>query len=284
MSAMKFASLYNGERIPKLGLGTWRIGGGMNPNRLQDSEMVKVLQAAIEMGYTHLDTSEMYAGGHTEELIGKAVQGFTREKVFITTKVWSSHLHYRDVHKACEGSLKRLGLETIDLYLIHWPNPDVPLEETFQALNELIEEGKIHHLGVCNFNLEMLQQAQALAKTPIATDQVPYSLRTRTYVLNGVLEYCQKNKILLTAYSPIEQGSVLESAQLQAIARRHGATTAQVALAWLVRQPNVIAIPMSSNLEHLRSNLEALDLDLFPDDLERLDQAELPEGSIWPGR
>jgi diketogulonate reductase-like aldo/keto reductase len=156
------------------------------------------------------------------------------------------------------------------------------LEETFQALNELVEAGKIRHLGVCNFDLERLRQAQALSNTPLVTDQVPYSLRTRTYVLNGVLDYCQKNSILLTAYSPIEQGSVLESAQLQAIARRHGATPIQIALAWLVRQPKVIAIPMSSNLEHLKSNLQALDLELFPDDLERLDQAELPEGSIWP--
>jgi diketogulonate reductase-like aldo/keto reductase len=282
MSVLKYETLYNGERIPRLGLGTWRLGGGMSPSRGQDAGVIKLLQAAIEMGYTHLDTSEMYAGGHTEELIGQAIQGFDRQSVFITTKVWSSHLHYRDVLNACEGSLKRLGLETIDLYLIHWPNPDIPLDETFHALNELVEAGKVRHLGVCNFDLERLQQAQVLSKTPLATDQVPYSLRTRTYVLNGVLEYCQKNGILLTAYSPIEQGNVLESTQLQAIARRHGATPAQVALAWLIHQPKVIAIPMSSNLEHLKSNLEALDLELFPDDLERLDQAELPEGSIWP--
>lgn len=282
MSAMKFETLYNGERIPRLGLGTWRMGGGMSPNRSEDERVIAVLRAAVELGYTHLDISEMYAGGHTEELVGQAIRPYDRSDLFIATKVWSSHLHYQDVLDACERSLARLALDYLDLYQIHWPNPDIPLEETFTALNELVAAGVVHHLGVCNFNLELLQKAQSLANTPIVTDQVPYSLRTRTYALNGVLEYCQKNDLLLTAYSPIEQGSMLSDPGVQRIADRHGATTAQVALAWLVRQPKVIAVPMSMNVEHLRSNLAALDLDLFPDDLERLDRSELAEGSIWP--
>ena len=282
MSAMKYETLYNGERIPRLGLGTWRMGGGMSPNRSEDERVISVLRAAVELGYTHLDISEMYAGGHTEELVGQAIRPYDRSDLFIATKVWSSHLHYQDVLAACDRSLARLGLDYLDLYLIHWPNPDVPLEETFTALNELVAAGKVRHLGVCNFNLELLQKAQSQANTPIVTDQVPYSLRTRTYALNGVLEYCQANGLLLTAYSPIEQGSVLDSPQVQAVAQKHGVTTAQVALAWLLRQPRVIAVPMSMNPEHLRSNLDAFEIDLFPDDMERLDRAELPEGSIWP--
>lgn len=284
MYAMRYETLSNGQRIPRLGLGTWRMGGGMTPDRSQDRRVLDVLLAAIEMGYTHLDTSEMYAGGHTEELIGQAIRQSNRQDLFIATKIWSRHLRYPDVLKACEGSLKRLGLETIDLYLIHWPDPAVPLEETFRAMNELVAAGKVRHLGVCNFDLPALKKARSLSNTPLLTDQVPYSLRTRTYVLNGVLEYCQQNGMLLTAYSPVEQGSVLDNPEVLAVARQYGATPAQIALAWLLHQPRVIAIPMSMNLDHLRSNLESLEIELFPDDIERLDRVVLEEGSIWPNR
>jgi diketogulonate reductase-like aldo/keto reductase len=282
MCAMEYETLYNGEKVPRLWFGTWKMGGGMSPDTSQDKQVVATIQAAIEMGYTHIDTAEMYGGGHTEELIGQAVRGYPREKVFIATKVWDTHLRYPDVIKACEGSLKRLGLDYVDMYLTHWPNPEIPVEETFRAFNELVEQGKVHHLGVSNSNLSLLKQAQSLAQLPIAADQVPYSLRTRKYVLNGVLEYCQNHNILLTAYSPIERGSVLDDPQVRHVAQKYGATPAQISLAWLIRQPGVIAVPMSMNLDHLKSNLEAFDIELFPDDVERLNGIELPEGSIWP--
>lgn len=282
MCAMKYETLYNGEKIPRLGLGTWKMGGGMTPEPSQDQEVIRVLRAAIEMGYTHIDTSEMYGGGHTEELIGQAIKSFRREEVFIATKAWDTHLRSEQILRACEDSLKRLDLDFIDLYMVHWPNPEVPLEETFDALNTLIEQGKVRHLGAGNFNLSLLRKAQALSNTPLATDQVPYSLRTRKYVRNGVLDFCRENNILLTAYSPIERGSLVDDPQIRYIAQKYGATPAQISLAWLVRQPKVIAIPMSMSIEHLRSNLEALDIELFPDDIERLDQIESPEGSIWP--
>jgi diketogulonate reductase-like aldo/keto reductase len=282
MGVMEYKSLYDGEKVPCFWLGTWKMGGGMSPDTSQDKQVVSVIQAAIEMGYTHIDTAELYGGGHTEELIGQAIRGYPREKVFIATKVWDTHLRYSDVIKACEGSLKRLGLDYVDMYLTHWPNPDIPLEETFQAFNELVEQGKVRYLGVSNSNVALLEKIQALIHKPIATNQVPYSLRTRKYVLNGVLEYCRRHAILLTAYTPIERGSVLDDPQVRHIAQKYGATPAQIALAWLIRQPGVIAVPMSMNVDHLKSNLEAFDLELFPDDVERLDAIELPEGSIWP--
>jgi diketogulonate reductase-like aldo/keto reductase len=147
-----------------------------------------------------------------------------------------------------------------------------------------VAAGKVRHLGVCNFDLPSLKKARSLSNTPLLTDQVPYSLRTRTYVLNGVLEYCQQNEMLLTAYSPVEQGSVLDNPEVLAVARQYGATPAQIALAWLLHQPRVIAIPMSMNIDHLRSNLESLEIELFPDDIDRLDHIVLEEGSIWPNR
>jgi diketogulonate reductase-like aldo/keto reductase len=272
MAEMKYVRLYNGEAIPVLGLGTWDIGGGMSPNRSQDAQAKQALHDAIEFGYTHIDTAESYGGGHTEELVGEVLAGYNRESFFITTKVSHSHLRYRDVLRALEGSLKRLRTDYVDLYLIHWPNHRIPLEETFQALNQLVERGSVRHVGVSNFSVELLKQSQALSATPVITDQVPYSVRDREYVHNGVLGYCQENGILLTAYSPLKRGA-LNDRTVREVAARHGATAAQVALSWLVRQPYVITIPKSSNRNRLEENYAALDLELTSEDLTALDQA-----------
>lgn len=267
---MQFEDLYNGEKIPLLGLGTWAVGGRLSPDRSRDAEVVASIRTAITLGYTHIDTAEMYASGHTEWLVGRAVKDFRREDLFITTKVSSRNLSYQGVLRALDGSLERLDMDYVDLYLIHWPNRSIPLEETFKALNEAVARDCVRHLGVSNFNLDELQQAQALSNTPIITNQVPYSLSKREYVKNGVLAYCQGNGILLTAYSPIK-GSVLKNPALRRIAEQHGATPAQVALHWLIRQPNVITIPKSADETHLRENLGALDLQLSMEEFEKLD-------------
>jgi diketogulonate reductase-like aldo/keto reductase len=272
MAEMKFVKLYNGEAIPVLGLGTWDIGGGMSPDRSHDAQAKQALHDAIEIGYTHFDTAEGYGGGHTEELIGEVLQEYQRESFFITTKVSPSHLRHRDVLKALEGSLKRLRTDYVDLYLVHWPNRQIPLEETFPALNQLVEQGSVRHVGVSNFSLELLKQSQALSATPIITNQVPYSVRDREYARNGVLGYCQENGILLTAYSPLKRG-VLSERIVRRVAERHGATPAQVALRWLLSQPDVITIPKSSNRSRLEENYAALGLELTPEDRAALDQA-----------
>lgn len=267
---MRYVELSNGEKIPLLGLGTWAIGGRFSPDRSQDAEAVASIRTAIQLGYTHIDTAEMYAGGHTERLVGRAVKDFRREDLFITTKVSSRNLSYKGVLRALDGSLKRLDMDYLDLYLIHWPNRGLPLEETFKALNEAVDCGQVRHLGVSNFNLEELQRARALSDTPIITNQVPYSLSERRYVENGVLAYCQENGILLTAYSPIKSG-VLKNPALRRVAQQHDATPAQVALHWLIRQQNVITIPKSADEKHLRENLGALDLQLSRGEIEELD-------------
>jgi diketogulonate reductase-like aldo/keto reductase len=269
MPDMRYEQLPNGETIPKLGLGTWNMGGGSWANYEKDNETIETIQTAIELGFTHIDTAEIYGNGHTEELVGQAIRGFERQDLFITTKVSPSNLNYRDVWTALKGSLQRLDTEYIDLYLIHWPNQSIPLENTFRALNELVEKKLVRYLGVSNFDLEGLQKSQKLATSPIVTNQVPYSIKERRYVRNKVLEYCQDSGCILTAYSPLK-GGVLSDNTVRKIAKKYDATPAQVALNWLMRQSKVITIPKSANPNHLRENLRALDLELSEEDVDRL--------------
>ena len=259
-------------KIPKLGFGTWRIGGGMTADRSQDRRSLAALRSALALGYTHFDTAEIYANGHSEELIRRALRktNTRREQVFITSKVSPDHLHAPDIRRACESSLRRLGMDYIDLYLIHWPRIGVKLTDTFRILNQLVRDGRVRHLGVSNFNLKLLKQAQSLAETPILTDQVPYSLSDRSYVRNGVLDYCQKNDILLTAYSPLDQDSFKANKTIQTIAAAHHAAPHQIALAWLVSQPRVITIPMSADPKHQAENIRAADIALSDEEVNQL--------------
>ena len=258
---MKYETIHN-LQIPKIGFGTWTIGGQGSPDPTLDEHSLLALHSALDLGYAHFDTAEGYASGHAEELLGRAIRdkGVPRETLFITSKVAPDHLNYDDVLRSCENSLRRLGMDYIDLYLIHWPRAGMKLEETFRALNRLVQEGRVRHLGVSNFNLKLLKQAAALSETPLLNNQVPYCIPDKTYVKNGVLEYCQQNDILLTAYSPLKHRYVRGSKTLQAIARARGVTPAQVALAWLTTQPRVITIPMSLNPQHQAENFSAADI------------------------
>jgi diketogulonate reductase-like aldo/keto reductase len=261
-----------GVQVPKVGFGTWSIGGKAGADPLSDKKSLAALRSALELGYTHFDTAEVYARGHSEELVGKAIRdsGIKREELLITSKVDPLHLKYEDVLKACDKSLHRLGMECLDIYLIHWPNPLIRLEETFRALNELVKDGKVRHVGVSNFKLKQLIRAQELCETPILTDQVPYRLPDRTYVENGVLAHCQQNNVLITAYSPIKFRTIRVNPTLKAIANAHNASTFQIALAWLVAQPRVITIPMSFNPAHQKENLEAAEIELSLGEMEQL--------------
>jgi len=267
---MKFETIH-GLQIPKIGFGCWTIGGESTADPAQDARSLAALHSALELGYTHFDTAEYYAAGHSEELVGRAIReaGIAREAVFITSKVSPSHLKYDAALRSCENSLRRLGMDYLDLYLIHWPEQKMNLPETFRALNQLVRQGKVKHLGVSNFNLKLLKEAQAVSETPLLTNQVPYSLPDRSYVQNGMLAYCQANDILLTAYSPIKS-RFFKGKKLTEFARQHGVSTFQVGLAWLARQPRVIAIPTSFNPQHQAENLAALDLALTDEEMELL--------------
>ncbi|MEW6030710.1 MAG: aldo/keto reductase [Chloroflexota bacterium] len=271
---MKFETVHNAT-LPKIGFGTWSLGGGSTADPSLDSASLAALRAALEVGYTHFDTAEYYAAGRCEELVGRAIRAsrMDRARIFVTTKISPEHLAYDEAIRACENSLRRLKMEYIDLYLIHWPRHKMKLDEAFRALNKLVRDGRVRHLGVSNFNLTLLKQSQEYSETPILTDQVPYRLPDDEYVKNGVLDYCQKNDVLLTAYSPVKFRSIRINKTLREIAEARSATPHQIALAWLVMQPRVITIPMSFDPQHIKENFAAADIKLTKSEMTRLSDA-----------
>ena len=272
---MEYKQLTKNVKIPVLGLGTWKVGGGYFPLPFKDKQEIQALKEGIKLGMTHIDTAELYAFGHAEEVVGKAIKPFNREELFITTKVSGNNLRYDQVIEACEKSLKRLETEWIDLYLIHWLNSSVPLKETMQAMEKLANEELIKFIGVSNFSLKEMIEAQSyLKKHRIVNNQVHYNLLVREPE-KELLPYCQQNGIILTAYTPIERGKLARPGYpvLDAIAEKYNKTRAQVAINWLVSKNNVITIPKSTNLSHLKENLGAIGWKLSDRDIEKLDKA-----------
>lgn len=258
---MQQVKLLDGTSIPVLGLGTWSYGGGSTPDYSRDAESIATMRQIISMGYTHIDTAESYGRNHCEELVGQAIKGFDRNEIFITTKVSPEHLHADNVIRAAEGSLRRLDVNAIDLYLIHWPNVNIPLEETFRGLNALLADGRVKRVGLSNFSVAQMQESMRLCNGPIITNQVKYNLLHREPEKNGVLAFCQQEGIVLTAYSPLKS-DVMEHPVVKRIAASHNATPAQIAIQWLVRQPLVITIPKTSDIKHAQDNLDALNVQL----------------------
>jgi len=255
-----------GEKLPAIGLGTWQLGG---------SSAEDALVAGVKAGANFIDTAEIY---HTEPLVGRALSRIKVEgiSVFLATKVWPTHFHHDDVIKACEGSLKRLGIRTIDLYQLHWPNPSIPISETVKAMEELVDQGKIRYIGVSNFSVKQLEEARAsMKKYEVVSDQVEYSPFNRE-AEKELIPYCQREKITIIAYSPLGHGQLLKDSELRTkfeeIAKAHGKTWVQVALAWLVSKPQVVAIPKASTPEHAVEDAGAGDLALTPEEVSSLDE------------
>ncbi|MCB0064457.1 MAG: aldo/keto reductase [Caldilineaceae bacterium] len=269
---MQTKQLPGGATIDTIGLGLWDFGGGSSADHSRDDQDEAAIHSAVEIGYRHFDTAEYYASGHSEELLGRALQSYKRSDFFVTTKVSPGHIRYDDLLAACDRSLRRLQTDYIDLYLIHWPSETIPLSESMRALNRLVTENKIRHVGVSNFDLALLKEAVALCETPLATNQVHYNVMHREYVQNGVIAYCQEQGILVTAYSPVKDG-VLRNGTVQEIARQRSATPAQVALQWLIQQPQVITIPKSSNKARQQENWDAATVALTTADMQRLNGA-----------
>jgi diketogulonate reductase-like aldo/keto reductase len=216
-----------------------------------------------------IDTAEMYGAGHAEEIVGKAIKPFPREQVFIVSKVLPENLHYSDVIKAAESSLKRLKTERIDLYLIHFPNPEIPLRETMEAMEKLVERNLVRLIGVSNFNVAQVEEARScLSKNDIVVNQVEYSLLERN-VERDILPYCTRHQITVMAYTPLAQGRPSTNDFLREIGIKYGKTAAQVALNWLIAKQNVIAIAKAIKIEHLEENAGAMGWRLAKDDEER---------------
>lgn len=263
-------TLPDGERVPVLGQGTW--GMGEDP-RLRTKEAA-ALRLGIDLGMTLIDTAEMYAGGGAEEVTGSAVAG-RRDEVFLVSKVLPSNASRRGTVAACERSLKRLGTDRIDLYLLHWRGGPA-LAETVEAFRSLQQAGKIRHWGVSNFDTDDMEE---LAELPeggtAATNQVLYNLSRRGPEWD-LMPWCRNRGIPVMAYSPVEQGRILKDRTLQVIAERHGATAARVALAWLIWQDGLLVIPKAVSPDHVRDNAAARELRLTGEDLAELDAAFPP--------
>jgi diketogulonate reductase-like aldo/keto reductase len=269
MAAIPVTRLPSGEAIPVFGLGTWRMGE--DARRRKDE--VAALRLGIELGVTLLDTAEMYGNGGAEAIVAEAVGG-RRDEMFIVSKVLPSNASRSRTIAACERSLKRLATDRIDLYLLHWRD-STPLDETVGAFETLMEQGKIRHWGVSNFDVDDMVDLLALVRgrgEACATNQVLYNL-TRRGIEFDLLPLCREQGMPVMAYSPIEQGRMLRDPGLVKLAKSAGATPAQVALAWLLRQDGVISIPKATDLAHLREDIAALDVKLDEVALAALDHA-----------
>jgi len=252
----------------------------MGENPSQRSAEIAALRLGLDLGMTLIDTAEMYADGGAEEVVGEAIAG-RRADVFLVTKVYPHNADRRGAVEACERSLRRLGTDSLDLYLLHWRG-SAPLAETLDAFQSLRQSGKIREYGVSNFDPDDMQEAaNLLGGREIATDQVLYNLMHRGIEWD-LLPWCRERGMPIMAYSPIEQGAMSGHPQLKSLAARHRATPAQLALAWLLRMPDVVAIPKAGSLDHVRENRAALDLVLGGEDLAELDRAFPPPRKKMP--
>jgi diketogulonate reductase-like aldo/keto reductase len=269
-------SLPGGEAVSALGLGTWRMG----EDRAAHGAELAALRLALDIGYRVFDTAEMYAEGGAESLLGEALAGalrgaLQRDQLFIVSKVYPHHGTARGVVEACERSLRRLGLERIDLYLLHWRG-SVPLHQTVQGFQTLQQRGLIRHWGVSNFDLADMHELFAVpGGSDCSANQVWYSLARRGVEFD-LLPWQRQRQMPLMAYSPIDQGELARHAPLAALAARRGLTPAQLALAWVLAQPGVMAIPKSSQALHLQQNWLAAALQLQPDEHAELDRLFAP--------
>lgn len=253
--------LPSGDSLPMVGFGTWD---------LDESEVRDVLPAALDSGYTHIDTAEGY---QNESAIGTVLSDYNRDEIFLTSKVLPSNLHYESLLKSLSASLERLGTNYLDLYLIHWPNPAISLRETLNALERVYEEGLVRQIGVSNFNTYQLEFAQRFSDVPIAANQIEFH---PLYVRQDLLQYCQEHDIVVEAAAPFARGAVLREPVVKEIAQKHDRMPAQVVLKWILDK-DVVVLPKSRNPDHISANLNLFDWTLDPADVDRLDDLDQQE-------
>lgn len=273
---MKTVTFPNGTQVPALGMGTWNMGDAES----RRADEIASIRAGLEAGIRVVDTAEMYGSGRSEKLVGEAIRGL-RDDVFLVSKVLPSNASRAGVRRACEASLKRLGTDRLDLYLLHWEG-SVPLAETIAGFADLVDAGLIRSWGVSNFDTDGMRAVEAIhSPTPCAANQVLYSLDYRGVEFD-LLEHDRAAGVVTMAYSPLGQGGeLLRAPVLARVARRHTtslgpATPAQVALAWVLRQPDVLAIPKAGSPKHQHENFAAQEIVLTRDDLAEIDGAIAP--------
>jgi diketogulonate reductase-like aldo/keto reductase len=301
MVLMKYKTL-QGVKLPVLCIGSWTSlwNEKEGPKTIEDKQScIDSIRYAIKLGITHIDTAELYGRGKSEEIIKEAIKDIERNSLFITSKVMGSHLGRDSIHKAIDGSLQRLGIDYLDLYLVHWPSssdPAVPLSETMSAMCELVDSGKIKHIGVSNFSVEQMKEAQKYSKYPLLTNQVEYNVLARGQAKRGgptseILQYCKENNMFLTAYRPImmkhpvtkKQVLIggLEIPKLKMIFEKYKKTTTQIVLNWVLTQENVIAAFTSVSQKNIEENVGALDFELKAEDREYLENQFLKDAESY---
>lgn len=269
--------LKSGFELPIYGLGLWQMGGTLEADTTNDQADIQAIRAALDAGITHIDAAESYGNGHAEELLKQALVGYDRSKLIIATKVSAGNQTYDGVHNAFNASLERMGLDYVDLYLLHrFPEPGINIADTMRAMDELVEQGLVKNIGVCNMTPHRFNEAQKLTKNKLVCNQVHYNVQFREAVHKGVIQHAQENDVLLVAWRPLQKGILPETPLMQELAAKYGKTPAQVAINWLVSQQNVVTISKTSGEAHLHENLGALDWQMQSEDIERI-RTEFPD-------
>jgi diketogulonate reductase-like aldo/keto reductase len=277
--------LKNGFEMSVFGIGTWLMGGGNEKNVRSeaggdDAGDIAAIKAAIDLGVTHIDTAEVYAEGHAEELVAEAIKNYDRKKLFLVSKVKAASLNSNGIKTSIKSSLQRLGTNYLDLYLMHRCPAADKFEECVLAMNELVDQGLVKHIGLSNTNNEHTKILCSLSKYPFVVNQVHYNLQFREPQQDGLLDFCQKNDMFLEAWRPVNKGALAKPGNynitkqglplLDEMCKKYSKTPAQIAINWLISQENVITLAKSSNVEHLKENLGAIGWQMEPADIELL--------------
>lgn len=259
-----------GEQIPIIGQGTWGIKSKKKKGYYE--QWKNSIRRGIELGLTHIDTAEIYGSGTSEKIVGQIISEYNREDLFITSKLFPMRIRHTIMKKAAYNSLKRLGIDHFDLYLIHWPSPFVSINKQMKVMEELVNEGKTRYIGVSNFSVDQFKKAQqALKKVELVNNQVHANLTRQKHIHNS-LPYYQKEGIIMTAYSPLAHHGYLNLSgeirdKLEKVAQSHNATIQQIAIAWLINHENVITIPKAFKIEHMEANTKAADIILTQEEI-----------------
>lgn len=255
---MEYFELVTGDKMPALGLGTWQLRG---------DTCTRSVRTALELGYDHIDTADMY---RNHQAIRPVLQDFDTDEIFITTKIRRSALRHDEVLEFGDRALQELGIDVIDLLLIHWPNPDIPVGETLSAMAKLVQLGKVRNIGVSNFMIHHMEEALEVTEEPIAVNQIKYHPYHNQQKL---LEYCEDHDVLVTAYSPFGNGDLIGDKALNRIAAKYERNMPQVVLKWLLMK-GIVVIPKSTNPDHIASNMGIFDWELEEDDFEAIDSMD----------
>ena len=256
MASIPHHTLPSGDDLPAIGFGTWDMS---------DDDVHHAVPSALDAGYAHIDCAEGYQNQHA---VGEVLAEYDRDDLFITSKVLPPHLHYDSVFEALDRTLGRLGIEALDLYLIHWPNPAISLRETLAALEKAHADGLIKNIGVSNFSIHYLRFAQWIAEVPIAVNQIEFN---PWYARQELVDYCQANDIVVQAAAPLGRAAVLEDPVVQDLADKHDVMPAQVCLRWEL-QKDIVVLPQSTNPDHIRANLDLFGCELEDEDMRRMDE------------